>query len=110
MPNTIQLIVYPTQDIEQAKTFYNSFLDTTPYVDSPYYVGYKVGDLEIGLDPSSKLGPITYIDVNDINASLQAIVKAGGEVVQESKEVGGGLVIAQVKDTSGNIVGLRQES
>ena len=76
----------------------------------PYYVGYKVGNLEVGLDPNNKLGPIAYTDVKDIKSSLQAMVKVGAEVVQDVKAVGGGLLIAQVKDVNGNVVGLRQQS
>jgi len=50
------------------------------------------------------------MDVKDIKSSLQAMVKVGAEIVQDVKEVGGGLLIAQVKDVDGNVVGLRQET
>jgi predicted enzyme related to lactoylglutathione lyase len=106
MAQNIKLIVYPVQDIEKAKAFYGKFLDAEP----TYYVGYRVGDLEVGLDPNSKVGPIAYTDVKDIKSSLQAMIEVGAEVVQDVKEVGGGLLIAQVKDADGNVVGLRQES
>jgi len=78
-------------------------------VASAYYVGYKVGDLEVGLDPNSKVGPIAYADVKDIRSSLQELTKAGAVVVQDVGDVGGGLLIAQVKDQDGNVVGLRQQ-
>jgi predicted enzyme related to lactoylglutathione lyase len=110
MAQNIKLIVYPVKDIEKAKAFYGKFLDKDSYVASPYYVGYRVGNLEVGLDPNSTVGPIAYTDVEDIKSSLQAMVKVGAEVVQDVKEVGGGLLIAQVKDADGNVVGLRQQS
>jgi predicted enzyme related to lactoylglutathione lyase len=110
MAQNIKLIVYPVKDIEKAKAFYGKFLDAEPYVASPYYVGYKIGNLEVGLDPNSKVGPIAYTDVKDITSTLQAMVKVGAEIVQDVKEVGGGLLIAQVKDVDGNVVGLRQQS
>ena len=44
MAQNIKLIVYPVKDIEKAKAFYGKFLDAEPYVASPYYVGYRVGD------------------------------------------------------------------
>ena len=110
MTQNIKLIVYPVKDIEKAKAFYGKFLDVEPYVEGPYYVGYRVGDQEVGLDPNSKIGPIAYTDVKDIKSSLQTMVKVGAEVVQDVKEVGGGLLIAQVKDADGNVVGLRQQS
>jgi predicted enzyme related to lactoylglutathione lyase len=110
MVQNIKLVVYPVKDIEKAKAFYGKFLGAEPYIASRYYVGYKVGELEVGLDPNSKLGPIVYIDVKDIRSSLQALVKVGAEIIQDVKEVGGGLLIAQVKDADGNVVGLRQQS
>jgi len=109
MTQNIKLIVYPVKDMEKAKAFYGKFIDAEPYVQSPHYVGYRVGDQEVGLDPNSKVGPIAYTDVKDIKSSLQAMVKVGAEVVQDVKEVGGGLLIAQVKDVDGNVVGLRQQ-
>lgn len=109
MTQTIKLIVYPVKDVEKAKAFFGKFLDAEPYVASPYYIGYKVGDLEVGLDPNSKLGPIAYTDVKDIKTAIQAMVKVGAQVVQDATDVGGGLLIAKLKDADGNVVGLRQQ-
>ena len=110
MARNIRLLVYPVKDVEKAKAFYGKFLDVKPYVDSPYYVGYRVGDQEVGLDPNSRIGPIAYTDVEDIKSSLKAMTEVGAQIVQDVKNVGGGLLIAQVKDADGNIVGLRQQS
>jgi predicted enzyme related to lactoylglutathione lyase len=38
------------------------------------------------------------------------MTEVGAEIVQDVKDVGGGMLIAQVKDADGNVVGLRQES
>jgi predicted enzyme related to lactoylglutathione lyase len=110
MANTIKFIVYSVKDIEKAKAFYGKFLDAEPYIASAYYVGYRVGELEVGLTPNSNVGPIAYTDVEDIKSSLQAMTEVGAEIVQDVKEVGGGLLIAQVKDADGNVVGFRQQS
>ena len=109
MSGSIKLIVYPVKDIEKAKAFYGEFLGVEPYVEGPYYVGYRVDDLEVGLDPNSKAGPISYADVKDIRSSLQAMIEVGAKVVIDIKDVGGGLLIAQVKDADGNVVGFRQQ-
>ena len=109
MANSITLLVYPVTDVETAKLFYGRFLGTEPYADTPYYVGYRVGDQEIGLDPNSKEGPIAYIDVDDIKEALQQMTGAGAEIVQDVRDVARGLLIAQVKDPDGNVVGLRQQ-
>ncbi len=110
MEKRLKLLVYPVNDIEKAKVFYSQFFGVEPYADSPYYVGYKVGDLEIGLDPNAEVGPIAYTDVEDIEASLQAMKNSGAEPVGDINDVGYGLLIAKLKDTNGNIIGLRQQS
>jgi predicted enzyme related to lactoylglutathione lyase len=46
----------------------------------------------------------------DITSSLRAMTEVGAEVVQDVMDVGGGLLIAKVKDADGNVVGLRQQS
>ncbi len=107
MARNITLIVYPVKDLEGAKTFYAKFLGVEPYADSPYYVGYKQRDLEVGLDPNGQ-AVIAYIDAADIKSELQALVDAGATLHQDIKDVGGGLLIAQIKDANGNILGLRQ--
>ena len=108
MANSIVVTVYPVKDLDKAKTFYTAFLGVEPYADSPYYVGYKVGNMEVGLDPHGQ-NVISYIDVEDIEASLKELIAAGAEVQTEAKNVGGGLMIAQVKDADGNVVGVRQQ-
>lgn len=110
MAQNIKVLVFPVSDIEKAKTFFSMYLGVEPYTDSPYYVGYRLDGLEIGLDPNSKVGPISYIDVTDINSTLDEMVKAGAEIVQEPRDVAKGLLVAQVKDSDGNVVGFRQQS
>ena len=85
-----------------------TFLGTEPYVDSAYYVGYKLDDLEVGLDPNRK-AVVSYIDVDDIEVSLKTLKDAGAVVVMDSKDVGGGLLVAQV-EVDGNVLGLRQQA
>jgi len=53
-------------------------------------------------------GPEAYYDVEDINATLDALKVAGAVVVQEPRDVAMGLLVAKVRDTEGNIVGVRQ--
>lgn len=109
MANPITITVYPVTDVEKAKTFYTAYLGVEPYADSPYYIGYKVGDREVGLDPHGK-EIISYVETEDIQKSLEELQAAGATVHAEPKNVGGGLMIAQVKDADGNVLGLRQAS
>jgi predicted enzyme related to lactoylglutathione lyase len=112
MDQGIRLFVFPVKDIARAKTLYNRLLGTEPYVDAAYYVGFRVGDQEIGLDPNGHnkgmTGPVGYWQVNDIKKSLQLLLDAGAQLQQAVKDVGGGKLTAWVKDADGNIIGLMQ--
>jgi predicted enzyme related to lactoylglutathione lyase len=108
------LIVYPVRDLDAAKAVYTALLGTEPYADAPYYVGYRVGDLELGLDPNGhkqgRTGPLPYQDVPDAEAALRTLVAAGAKEVQPVRDVGGGTLVALVEDADGNVTGLRQQS
>jgi predicted enzyme related to lactoylglutathione lyase len=51
-------------------------------------------------------GPVGYWHVEDINKSLEELVAAGAEPEQPVRDVGGGKLIATVRDADGNVVGL----
>ena len=108
----IRTFVYPVKDIAQAKTLYSKLLGVEPYMDEAYYVGFKIGDQDIGLDPNGHkqgmTGLVGYYHVDDIKKNLQNLLDAGAQIQQEVKDVGGGKLIATVRDASDNIVGLIQ--
>jgi predicted enzyme related to lactoylglutathione lyase len=108
----VKTLIYPVQDLDKAKAVYGALLGVEPYVDAPYYVGFRVGDQEIGLDPSGHAQgmtmPVGYYEVPDIAQSLQALLGAGGQAHQEVKDVGGGKLTAAVRDADGNLIGLIQ--
>jgi predicted enzyme related to lactoylglutathione lyase len=114
MDSRIKLIVYSVNDVNAAKELFDTYLGAEPYVDGPYYVGYRVGELEIGLDPNAQAqgfdAPIVYVDTADIQSSLKALVEAGAEVVQDVMDVGAGMLVARLKDADGNFLGLRQST
>lgn len=112
MTEGIGTIIYPVKDIAQAKKLYSAFLGKEPDMDEAYYVGFSVGGQDIGLDPNGHsqgmTGPVGYRHVDDIRKSLELLLTAGAEAHQEVKDVGGGKLIASVKDADGNIIGLIQ--
>jgi predicted enzyme related to lactoylglutathione lyase len=112
MNQGIQTIIFPVTDVAKAKRLYSTLLGTEPYVDQAYYVGFRVGDQEIGLDPKGHqqgiTGPVGYVPVDDIKTSLQSLLDAGAQTQQDVKDVGGGKLIATVKDADGNVLGLMQ--
>jgi len=112
MHQGIKQFNYPVKDLAQAKKLYSTLLGVEPYMDEAYYVGFRVGDQEIGLDPHGHnhgmTGPVGYFPVSDIQTRLQSLLDAGAQIQQGVKNVGGGKLIALVKDADGNIVGLLQ--
>ena len=113
MNHGIKVTIYPVKDITQAKVLYNTLLGVAPYTDEVYYVGFRLGNQEVGLDPSGHgkglTGPVGYWQVDDIRQSLQQLVEAGAQPLQEIRDTGNGRLIASVKDADGNDIGLMQE-
>ena len=114
MTEGVKTIVYPVKDLARARTLYGKLLGVEPYMDEPYYVGFSIAGQDIGLDPNGHsqgmTGPVAYWHVDDIEKSLQNLLDAGAEAQQEIRDVGGGKLIASVKDADGNVIGLVQHA
>ena len=75
MDQGMRLLVFPVKDLAKAKALYRELLGVDPYADAPYYVGFRTGDLEIGLDPRGQTaGPLPYWEVDDIRRRLKELV------------------------------------
>jgi predicted enzyme related to lactoylglutathione lyase len=110
MSHGIRTIIFPVEDLPAAKALYRTALGVDPYADEPYYVGFRIGEQEIGLDPNGHnhgmTGPVAYCHVDDVAATLRQVLDAGGETRQDVKDVGGGALAAIVQDADGNVLGL----
>src|SRR5438132_7627586 len=77
MSPTIRSLVIPVSDLDAAKAVYSALLGE-PHTDQPYYVGYDVGGFEVSLalgDASG--GPVAYVDVDDLDATIATLLAAG---------------------------------
>lgn len=101
------LIVMPVKNVETAKAIYAALLGVDPYVDSEYYIGFKAGEGEIGLDPNGTQCPLPYWDVDDLEGTIAALTTAGASVTTAPNEVSPGFRIAVLADADGNPIGLR---
>lgn len=110
----IKTIIYPVKDLAKAKAMFSGLAGVEPYADEAYYVGYKVAGQDVGLDPTGHrkgmTGAVAYWHVDDIRSSLQALLDAGAETQNDVSNVGGGRLIATVKDPDGNVIGLLQDA
>ena len=107
----LRTAVYAAPDLDQAKTWYTTFLGVTPYFDEPFYVGFNVGGYELALDPTATPAqgtPVTYWGVADLQAVYEALLRQGAIMLEEPQNVGGDIEVATVKDPFGNTLGLIQ--
>jgi catechol 2,3-dioxygenase-like lactoylglutathione lyase family enzyme len=112
MSSQVNLVVCPVSDLAKSKALYGALLGAEPYVDQPYYVGYRVGDQEVGLDPNGAkqglTGPLPYWTVADIRQTIAAIEAAGGSAAGEVNDYGDGKLVGRAFDADGNLIGLVQ--
>ncbi len=110
----------PVKNMERAKKFYEKVFDITIAV-------HELGDFIMGwfpmspdkpgatgslvqhkmYTPSETHGPLIYFSCTDVAEELGRVESAGGTVLQEKKEIGGGHgFMALIKDSEGNRIAL----
>jgi len=103
---------YKVGNLIKAKEWYTKVFKTEPYFDEPFYVGFNIGDYELGLMPEEEPttdkveGTVALWGEEDINEAYQHIISCGATKYEEPRNVGGELMVATVKDPWGNIIGL----
>ncbi|HEX6244647.1 MAG TPA: VOC family protein [Polyangiales bacterium] len=117
--HAIQWFEIPVIDLDRATRFYEGVLGARlrreVFGGSPLALFPSEGKLSVGgclvkMDgrrPSAD-GPVVYLVVTDLGKSLGRLEGVGGELVQASTDIGEHGLIAQVRDTEGNVVGLHQ--
>ena len=108
----LRTAIYRVDDLDAAKQWYARAFNTQPYFDEPFYVGFDVGGFELGLQPetvapeSKAESVVAFWGVADIGEAYGHFTGLGATVYEEPREVGGGIVVAKVKDPWGNLIGL----
>jgi predicted enzyme related to lactoylglutathione lyase len=110
----IKTVLHPVTDLAAAKAVYSALLGMSPQHDAPYYVGYEAEGQHIGLvpggGPQGMTSPVAFWHVADIEAKLAEVTAAGATVHEAAHDVGGGRLVATVKDPDGNVLGLLQDT
>ncbi|NNE47600.1 MAG: VOC family protein [Rhodothermales bacterium] len=110
----VKTVVYVTPDLEVGKAWYSAVFGIEPYFDEPFYVGFQVGDFELGLDPDTALarpgrgGMWVYWEVDDVVATYDRLMTLGATEVAGVNDVGGGVLVGTVEDPFGNLFGIIQ--
>ncbi len=102
----LRTAIYPVADLAAGRDWYARVLDTAPYFDEPFYVGFTVGGFELGLIPDGSPGTSgvqVYWGVSDAAAEQDRLVGLGATIHEPVKDVGGGIKVASVLDPFGNV-------
>ena len=108
----LRTVIYHVPDLQRAKEWYSKAFGTKPYFDEPFYVGFKIGGFELGLDPNTsgaKPGPggtVAYWGVPNAERALDEFTKAGATLTSPIQDVGEGIKVMTVADPFGNLLGL----
>jgi len=104
----------PSRNIKESSTFYNNVFGWNIRTNDDGTVSFDDGVNEVSgtwrIDrkPSTEIGMLIHIMVDDIEASIKAVIKHGGKIIQpvgmEAPEI-----TAKFSDPSGNVLGLFQQ-
>ena len=108
----LRTTIYHVADLDAAKAWYSKAFDQEPYFDEPFYVGFNIQGYELGLLPDDT--PATQKSANiqalwgveDVETEHRRLVGLGATEHEAPKNVGGEIVVSNLKDPWGNIIGL----
>ena len=106
----LNYVEFPVRDVAATKAFYESTLGWSLTDFGPTYASTMTGDTDIGLqgdDSEATKAPLPVIQVEDLEAALEAVTRAGGTVVRPIFSFPGGRRF-QFLDPAGNEVALMQ--
>jgi predicted enzyme related to lactoylglutathione lyase len=108
----LRTVVYQVGDLKAATAWYTKVLDIEPYLVTDYYVQFKVGGFDLGLDPDNSGGPkggvTAFWGVDNVEESLQRMLSLGATHHTDVNPVGGGVKLVTVLDPWGNIFGMME--
>jgi catechol 2,3-dioxygenase-like lactoylglutathione lyase family enzyme len=107
MSHAIRSLVVPVSDLNAAKAVYTALLGN-PHTDESYYVGYNVDGFEVALAPGDVSGgPVTNVDVDDLDATRTTLLEAGATERDAPRKVAPDVRVCVLADPDGNPIGLR---
>ena len=107
----LRTVIYAVTDIDKATRWYAQVLSQEPYYAQPFYVGFKVGGFELGLDPdrtgvTQGNNAVVYWGVADDKAAHARLLALGARENKALEEVADGVFVATVVDPFGNVLGI----
>lgn len=81
----LNYVELPIGDIKAAKAFYEAAFGWSLAEFGPSYAATTTGDTDIGLQADAaeaSKAPLPVIEVDDLEATLEAVMHAGGQIVR----------------------------
>jgi predicted enzyme related to lactoylglutathione lyase len=100
----LNYVELPVRDVATAKTFYEQVFGWSLTEFGPTYAATLTGDTDIGLQSDASeatRAPLPVIEVDDLEAALDAVTRTGAEIVRPIFGFPGGRRF-QFLDPSGN--------
>jgi predicted enzyme related to lactoylglutathione lyase len=107
-------IEIPAVDVQRSADFYGKVFGWNVRHNSDGRVSFDDGVGEVsgawvtGRPPASDPGLMVYVMVDSVTATVEAVIAAGGEIVQ-AVGTDPGEITARFRDPGGNVLGLYQE-
>jgi predicted enzyme related to lactoylglutathione lyase len=119
MAATIRHFAINADDMPRAKAFYETVFgwELTPWGPPDFYQAYNAGPPGVmgalqgrrEIDPGVRIrGPEVTLAVDDIEATMKAIVRAGGRLLSQPFNIHGVGVLVWFNDSEGNLLGAMQ--
>ncbi|HEV2865858.1 MAG TPA: VOC family protein [Allosphingosinicella sp.] len=81
----LNYVELPVRDVAAAKTFYEQAFGWSMTEFGPTYAATLTGDTDVGLQgdaADATAAPLPVIDVEDLEAALEAVRRAGADIVK----------------------------
>ena len=108
----LRTTVNKVADLAKAKDWCSEVFQVAPYFDEPFYVGFNVAGYELGLMPDDMPAAdktdnvLSYWGVADIATEFARLKSLGSTAESDPVNVGGDIMVAELKDPWGNAIGL----
>lgn len=108
----LRTCIYKVSNLELATEWYSNLFNTNPYFKAACYVGFNISGFELGLEPDTASishktdNVLVYWGVADILLMFNRCIELGGVIHEAPRNVGENIVLATIKDTWNNVIGL----
>ena len=118
MPNPVVHFEILGRDHESLQQYYRDLFDWKITSDNPWNYGLVekgseegIGGGITGMNPEmSQPGVMIYVEVKDLQATLDKAESLGGKTMMPIMEIPGMVTFAQFSDPDGNVIGIVQSA